>query len=196
MQNKKAVRIAVCLAAFLVLACAAVLLWLNGAFLPRWITWNGARTSFTEPAEDAAAEGSASGAARTYSVSLAGKRVTIENETGEVLYTSPRSWFVSDLILYDIDSDGAEEALLLVWKRGSYDRARPFWVKHDEACFSQHIFIFRTESGTLSPLWMSSKLGISVRSWEIDSGGLLALTDTKGTVTRWYWNYWGLTLLE
>lgn len=168
----------------LLLTAAVLLLYLNGAFLPRWIRWNEADLSFTAPAS------------QTLSVTLKGKRVSIRNSGGEVLYTSPRSWSVSDLLLYDIDRDGTEEALLLTWKRGSYGSARPFWVERDEAGFSQHVFIFRIEDGTLAPYWMSSKLGFEAAGWEIDEEGFLVLTDTGGQKTRWYWNYWGLALYE
>ncbi|MBQ9360184.1 MAG: hypothetical protein IJT96_04030 [Lachnospiraceae bacterium] len=60
------------------------------------------------------------------------------------------AWLVQDSLNFDINGDGIDEWILLVWKRGSYGPHRPSWVKHDEIVFSQHIFIYTDRSQTVT----------------------------------------------
>ena len=41
-------------------------------------------------------------------------------------------WLLQDALCFDIDGDGAEDQILLVWKRGNYGRYMPTWVRHNE----------------------------------------------------------------
>ena len=165
--------------ALLLSGAVLLLLFLNGAFLPKWIRWQEKTCVMASTAD----------------VTLRRRHVTI-TENGAVTYTAPRTWFISDILLCDLDRDGADELLFLTWKRGSYGGAKPFWVRRDEISFSQHIFIFRYADHTLTPLWMSSAIGIDVSGWSADEEGRLHLTDTSGHETVWYWDYFGLKLLS
>ena len=98
--------------------------------------------------------------------------------------------YVSDAFCQDIDIDGAPEIILMTWKRGSYDRYKPIWITEDTDEFTQHIFIYDWDSqreDRLDPLWMSSALGIKVRSISIDAKNRIHLTDTDGKETVWEW---------
>ena len=110
-------------------------------------------------------------------------------------YVSPVGWAVSDAFCAEMDEEPGPEVVLVVWKRGSFGRELPFWHDRNDNDVSQHIFIFRLEDGTPEPLWMSSKLGISVRDWNTEDS-FLHLIDTESRETVWYWNHWGLALRE
>ena len=181
--------------------------WLRGAFLPKWVRWE-ERTETIRIPEDHELflpEGAPAPAViGEAELQLSGKRVGIRETAGDRVpeggsvktYRSPVSWLVQDALVCDLNGDGADEVILLVWKRGSFGGARPFWVTRDEIGFSEHIFIFKYMNGTLRPLWMSSKMGIPVQSVTYGEDGKLHLSAPDGTETVWEWNRWGLTLAE
>lgn len=106
-------------------------------------------------------------------------------------------WLVSEALVGDVNHDGGLELVLLVWKRGSYGPYRPFWVERDEIGFSQHVFILKLDDkGRLSPIWMSSALGMEVTSAHLDGAARLVLTERDGSLTSWEWMSWGLGLTE
>ena len=132
------------------------------------------------------------------------------------------AWLVQDSLNFDINGDGTDEWILLVWKRGSYGPHRPSWIKHDEIGFSQHIFIYTDRSGaaknvneayeasdstyeTISEnggdwhaIWMSSAMDLKAASFsmgeEISGTGRnsLDIKSPEGKITRWGWLSWGL----
>ena len=112
------------------------------------------------------------------------------------------SWLIQDALCFDIDGDGADDSILLVWKRGNYGKYMPTWVRHNEWGFSQHIFIYSLRDDGWHPIWMSSRLGMQTVSF--DKGDIipgtdrisLDLTGTDGRVSRWGWLTWGLTRVE
>ena len=118
------------------------------------------------------------------------------------------SWLVQDAVCFDIDGNGNDEWILLVWKRGSYGPHRPTWVKHDEIGFSQHIFIYqdrrkdKAEEEDWHAMWMSSKLQLEAAAFfegdEISGTGRhsLDIRSPEGVVTRWGWLSWGLTRVD
>ncbi len=113
-----------------------------------------------------------------------------------------KSWLIQDALCFDIDGDGEDDEILLVWKRGSYGEHRPTWVTKDEDDLSQHIFIYSKRSDGWHPVWMSSKLGIDVScaetGEEIAGTGRksLDLISPKGEVSRWGWLSWGLQRVD
>ena len=114
LQNRQA-RHRVCLGMIAVVIgiTAIFLLWWKGCFLPRWIVWED--KSF--PYEDT--------------------RVTLKKGRMELegLWHTPWDWSVQDVLCDDINRDGKEELVLLVWKHGSYGKHLPFWVKHNDIRF-------------------------------------------------------------
>ncbi|MCR5674727.1 MAG: hypothetical protein K6G16_03360 [Lachnospiraceae bacterium] len=185
------------LAALPSLILAVIVLAGRGAFLPSWVRFENRQTEKN---------------GQVFTVS--GKRFTVREGDRTVLAT-PGQWLVQDLLLSDIDGDGMDEVLLLVWKRGSFGAHRPTWIARDERRFSQHICIYeqrmdRREAGTDAALpeeiwhqcWMSSAMPLSCASWkvgdEIPGTGRpsVDLTDPDGNVMRFGWLSWGLTRLD
>ncbi len=171
---------AAALAAALLLARA-----LGGGFLPDW--WR-ARTQAVDLTGDGVPE----------TLALQSKCLTVTDASGRTLWQAEHGWLAQDFLTGDVDGDGAPELLALVWRRGSYGGARPFWVRRDEARFSQHIFIYRWDAalGAFRPLWMASALRPRVRAWTLLENGVLGITTEAGEETRWAWRGWGLERID
>ena len=113
-----------------------------------------------------------------------------------------KAWLLQDALCFDIDGDGREDEILLVWKKGSYGSHRPTWVTQDESGLSQHIFIYSLQSDGWHPIWMSSKL--EVKAAHAEAGEEIAgtgrksldITSPEGEVSRWGWLSWGLQRVE
>lgn len=177
-------KIAVILAAGILLAGIIVfslILWNEGAFLPRWISWENRTVSDRT---------------EQYQVVLEQKKVQVLLED-EVLWNSPENVKVQDILLCDIDRDMQDELILLCWKIGRYGKRAPFWVEEDERIWSQHIFVYEYSSKEIRPKWMSSYIGQDVAVMQ-DNGKKapytrLWLTDTEGQTSSWLWDSWGFT---
>ncbi len=164
------------LAAVAIVAAAFLLFWWKGAFLENvvWREKESAWTVLEAKLKD-----------RTFGL--------YRNDTK--IWGSEWDWSVQDFCLADIDSDGAEELLLLVWKRGSYGDHRPFWVKRNDCDCAQHIFIYRQEPERdtyVRAIWMSSALP-PILEMETD-GERIYITDPDGSVSSWRWEGFGLKL--
>lgn len=154
-------------------------LWLQGVFLPGWISWQSREWN------DASGE---------YHISLTEKKVEVAHD-GCVIWTSGENVKVQDVLSCDIDNDLEDELVLLCWKRGRYGRARPFWVKEDEESWSQHLFVYEYNQGKIHAKWMSSYLGTEVAGLAAGPAqepfSALLFTDTEGKVSCWRWDSWG-----
>ena len=165
--------------------CAFVcLLWRNGAFLPRWISWE--NKMICEKAQH-------------YQVTLADKEIcVIQGE--EVVWESPENVKVQDILLCDIDRDKQEELIVLCWKIGRYGKRMPFWIEKDEKTWSQHLFIYEYQKKEMHPKWMSSYIGQDVvriqDNGKKDSYTRLWLTDLNGKTSSWIWDSWGFVKEE
>ncbi|MBE5996060.1 MAG: hypothetical protein E7240_01740 [Lachnospiraceae bacterium] len=219
---------AVFLAVLMICAVSGLilLLWLRGAFLPRWIRWYDKEVPihtyephplYTDPGYTGTVTGEAL-------LTLSGRRVTIFEEgpaepasgrndpekaedpssreqpaaqtVSSSVYTSPSEWYISDAAAADLTGDGIEEILLLVWKRGHFGGVLPFWVKSDDAGFSQHLYIFAYQEGTLRPVWMASKMPSDVQDFSVTEDGSVRLVTPDGEESFWRWEHWGLKLQE
>ncbi len=198
MNKRKVLGRALWITAALVIACAALcLLWENGVFLPRWVRWE-SKTLYDS-----------SGA---YRVGLADKEVNItHNDFSEskqgiakndvpdttVVWASPKGMKVQDVLICDIDSDGADELLLLCWKIGRFGPHKPFWVEKDEHKWSQHIAVYEWNGEVIKQEWVSSYIGLDVVNMRTNDKEAphtrLLLTDTDGDVSSWVWDSWGFT---
>ena len=157
----------------------SALLW-EGAFLARWHS----RSEVWDLDGDGSGE------------TLCLERRTFLLSRGDrELFCTPRSWKVEDYLHGDINGDGEEELLLLVWKRGSYGASKPFWAREENG-YSQHIFIYRWARGALRPVWMSSALRPRVKSWSLDDQGRLAILTRGGENTLWAWHTFGLERVD
>ncbi len=203
-KSKKTINLVIRLLciAVAVLLCAFMVyfLWKNGTFLPRWIIWNeksGEHTftdlpgRYEDPNREAFVE--------TVFVSLKNRRFSISDSDGNILWESEKGWRVSDYILDDIDHDGEDEVVILFWRRGSFGPFKPFWIEKDEKTWSQHIGIYDydTKRGDrIDPIWVSSRMGIKAKEFRLDEKEYLHIITPEGKDTLWFWNTWGLMLVE
>ena len=151
-RKRKNIFIAISTAAILIVAVVLVM-WLGGAFLPKWIEWKEVEdTSFLKKGVKA-----------------------------------------QDTLSLDINHDGKDELLVLCWRIGRYGDRKPFWVKHDEFKWSQHIYIYeRTDSSEYKPIWMASDIHTDVERWEALDDSLLVTYSPDDQKSVWVWNSWGL----
>jgi predicted DNA binding protein len=124
------------------------------------------------------------------------RSVTIEMN-GEVCWKSDMEWKCDDFLVADIDGDGANEFLVLLWKKGSFGEHTPFWKENDDE-ISQHIFIYEwsEEKGRIAPVWMSSKLIPEISSWDINEDNQIHIITMSGEDTLWIWGSWGLERID
>lgn len=188
--GKKMIEITVLCVCLLV----TVLGWNGGFFLPRWIDWK---------------NGTAMDVSGHYEVFLMRRTVDVVCDNS-VIWASPKDIKVQNVMFCDIDGDETDELVLLCWKVGRFGTGRPFWVEEDEETWSQHIFVYSCEGGTVKPKWMSSYIGVDVAEMAASSrrdalaGDMtehgsavrrqrLLLTDLDGKMSSWVWESWGFT---
>lgn len=166
------------------LACAAfLLLSRTGYLLPTWISWEtGQITCQPEAGEPE-------------QIVLKRRTVTVFDQ-GKAVWQSDREIRVQDVLWGDIDHDGANELMLLCWKRGRYGDSRPFWVTEDEKTWSQHIYLYDWTEGEIKPIWMASDIGLDAVQWSFDETDRLVITERSGEQSAWDWISWGLSRLE
>ena len=112
------------------------------------------------------------------------------------VYASPDEWRVFDAHVCDLDGDGADELVFLVWKQGSYGPYRPFWESGADDAWSLHVFVYGMRAGKIAPIWMSSALGsYFAREW-MEPDGTLVLEAPDGGLTSWRWGSWGFKLVS
>ncbi len=185
-----------------VLLCGLMVyfLWKRGAFLPGWIEWNEKTEEHTftdfpgmyeDPNREAFVESSF--------VRLQNRKFSLSDPDGNILWETDKEWRVSDYILDDIDHDGEDEVVILFWRRGSFGPSKPFWIEKDEKTWSQHIGIYKYDAkrkDRMDPIWTSSRMGIKAKEIYLDENEYLHIITPEGKDTLWFWNTWGLMLVE
>ena len=168
--------------AVIVIITAFVLLWWYGFFIPGWVDWKECSTDY----------GNGYAVVKDRSLTL------YEDDRCEnIFFKSPKDSFVQDVLIKDIDMDGNEELIMLVWKHGSFGKHMPFWVKKNDKALKQHIFIYRYDDNRddrLKPVWMSSQIDYDIRSIASGINDRIIVTDTKGESNQWMWRDFGLKL--
>lgn len=143
------------------------------------------------------------------------KQRLIIYEADQELWRSPGDWQVTLFNIADVTHDDRADLLLVVWKRGSFGQARPFWVTGQDNEFTCHLYIYNLASQRLKPIWMSSALdppikGMRIRDTDGDRRNELLITEdyswhqwfslpgkSPGSeVTTWQWQDWGFYRLE
>lgn len=133
--------------------------------------------------------------------------VVSENEI--TLWISPEDWKVQSFLLADVNHDQQKELVMVVWKKGSFGRDKPFWLNQDDRRYSNHLFVYSLSHDRMKPLWMSSALSRPIHSLQIqdvDNDGKNELIIHEGTYsmlsyltksqpqkdyTLWQWKGWG-----
>lgn len=113
------------------------------------------------------------------------------------IWSTEKDWFVQDVIIEDVDRDGREELVALVWKHGSFGEHKPFWVEKNDIRLEQHIYIFRWDDEKehkIRNVWMSSTIGCNTVGIERYGNDKVMLKDKNGSQNVWYWEGFGLKL--
>ncbi len=175
-----------------------LLLYLRGAFLPRWIVWN-----------DRTLTADLNGDGLDDTLRLRGRRLTVRFAEDDPaakprIFRTPARYLISDVLTGDFTDDGKTDVLLLAWRIGNYGTSHPIWVSGRDITFTEHLFFYQYRKDTLRPLWMSSDVGTHIRAVVFD-GEYLHLETAEGgeVLTRWAgWNAppgvrpdWGLEII-
>ncbi|MBR4733272.1 MAG: hypothetical protein IK081_10935 [Lachnospiraceae bacterium] len=185
-RNKKKIlkTIIISLGVVAIIMVAAAFLWWYGIFLPSWIQWETTEKEFDQ----------------AY-VTLEGRRITVRDggKDGAVVWKTQGDWFVQNLVIKDIDQDGRDEMILLVWKHGSYGNHMPFWEKKNDKELRQHIYIYKydeTRESKIRAIWMSSQITYEITSISSGEKSYLDVTDRTGNTRVWGWREFGLKLVH
>ncbi|MCR5391526.1 MAG: CapA family protein [Lachnospiraceae bacterium] len=120
----------------------------------------------------------------------------IYSSDGDRLWQSDKEWRVQDVLVCDVDRDGLEEIVFLVWKKGNFGKNLPYFVKENDKKTGQHIFIFRKreeEGPYLKAQWMSSALKTELSGISFSEKGRFVLTSLDGgQETHYDWEGFGL----
>lgn len=130
-------------------------------------------------------------------VTLSKGRVTIKGLG--VLWTSPKEYVFQDILISDLDNDDRSELISLVWKRGKYGNAMPFWVKENDNSVAQHLFIYELRTdGEPKQKWFASDVGTAIRRMKLmDQNPAILLTETiEDENDLWRWESFGLKNMD
>ena len=168
------------LLAVIFIITALFILWWNGLFLPDWIDWK---------ENDIYYEGA--------KASLKDKKLTVVKDN-EVLWTTEKNWYVQDVMVEDINFDGREELVVLLWKHGSFGKHMPMWQSRNDINLKQHIFIYQWDDNRenkLRAVWMSSEIDYQIESIARGGDRRLITNLKNGEHRLWQWQDFGLKLL-
>lgn len=126
-------------------------------------------------------------------------------KNGDKIWQTDDSWFVTGYCFADSNNDGKEELNLSVWKKGSFGKSKPFWVKENDMSEKYHFFVYELEGDIVSPLWQSSALSgpnCEFTFADVNNDSQLELVAVEGEyheahecsgryVAVWKWNEWG-----
>ena len=144
-----------------------------------------------------------------------GESLHITNCVSEVLWESPADWRVTEAQMGDMNHDGVDEAILLVWrpfKPWPADRFMPYGgrIENHQNLDGQscQVILVGWQKDDYREIWAGSALAnpiSSVRVADLDADGLLELAalerdyDSKqkgGQLTVWRWLGFGFSLLD
>jgi hypothetical protein len=126
---------------------------------------------------------------------LKDRQFSVYDSEGNCKFTSDKKIKVQDALLTDLDGNGRDEIIALVWKKGLYGKHRPFWVSRDEKNYSQHIFIYEVDqNGEVKEKWFASEIGLKVKGISLlESNNSIVVTETtNGDKYLWRWESFGL----
>lgn len=143
---------------------------------------------------------------------LEDQKLVITKE-GQELWRSPADWQVTSFHVADVTHDEVPDLLLVVWKRGSFGHARPFWHTGQNQEFTCHLYVYNLINQRLKPIWMSSALDrpikdMIIRDSDDDGRNELHVTEyhswwqrfskraRANKITTWQWKDWGFCRLK
>lgn len=152
--------------------------------IPDWVQWQTGTADFAD----------------SYAVLKDRKIALYEDASCENLrWGGEEDWSVQDMVVKDLDRDGAEELILLVWKHGSYGNTMPFWVEENDNRLRQHIFIFSYDMERdvrVRAIWMSSEVHFDIESIAHGPKDMLTVT-VKGRGPQWWqWRNFGIHYVQ
>lgn len=175
------------LLSFGIVVAICVVLKIYKNWIPTWVNWQ--EKEITIAKDDST----------TVTLTLSGKKFVVHDSSGLELFKSDDRFKIQDVITTDVDRDGKEEIITVLWKKGIYGRHRPFWVESDEDIYSQHIFLYRfDQDGRITSMWGASDTGILVKRIKVFDRNpqIIMCEDIDGEVTLWNWDSWGLKRVE
>mgnify|MGYP000956882423 CR=1 FL=1 len=147
---------------------------------------------------------------------LSDETLTVREETQELWKSSP-DWRVESFALGDVDNDGKINLVISLWKKGSFDKIRPFWHTAEDVSYKNHLFVYEFQEDTLKPVWCSSDLARPILSFairDINDDGLNELVVEEGQYRKmagdryspdpdgpvrssvWQWEEWGFRFIQ
>ena len=160
--------------------------------LPEWIPWQEREIhsifSWNDPSVPVKPE-------EPCLVRLKDRHVTVESSEG-VIFETPDTLWVQDVLVSDADRDGQRELVLLCWRQGHFDRMRPFWIKEADQSIRQHIYIYDWKEDRFQARWLASDILVNVTDWYVDTMNIFHLKEQDGTESRWIWDSWGMTRID
>lgn len=151
----------------------------HGLFLPGWIEWETDHITLKNNNE----------------IYLENKRIAYQRGN-DLLWESPKEWKVSKVLVADIDEDGSDEVMMLLWNRGDYGDYHPIWIKPDKYSYYQHLYVFNITDNQLERQWMSSRLLPQIKKLDLGENNTLIAVDPYDNQTIWKWMSWGFTAIN
>jgi hypothetical protein len=131
---------------------------------------------------------------------------------GQEVWSSDPSWDVRQLLLADVNNDGAQEVAFVLWKPFRlepeivYDTFN-FPSLWEEGSYRNHLFLYGWRDSAWRHVWCSSPVGdpiVELAVGDVDGDEANELVVLEGTyetvddaarhVSVWRWNGWGFTL--
>lgn len=134
----------------------------------------------------------------------------IISENKKIIWKSPDNFWVSDFLIADSNNDGILDLNLSIWKKGSFGKSKPFWIKQNTISVRNHFLIYDLKDEKIIPVWHSSDLlrpNCKIYIYDADRDGKNELAaiegdyndlkncDNEKKTSFWKWNEWGFEKL-
>ncbi|SFU83783.1 CapA family protein [Butyrivibrio sp. M55] len=182
-------------------AVCVIFVFVRNNYIPAWIGWNDKEMAVYGDENASPDEGGveSSDNASKVIVKLGKKKLEVVNSSGETTFISKKDFKVQDVLVTDIDRDGDNEMIVLLWKHGKYGMHKPFWVEKDEKNYSQHVFIYDVdEDGKVTEKWCASDMGLVAGRIKLmeKNNSIFMMEDKDKNCTLWMWEGWGVKTID
>ena len=182
-------------------AVCVIFVFVRNNYIPAWIGWNDKEMAVYGDENASPDEGGvvSSDNASKVIVKLGKKKLEVVNSSGETTFISKKDFKVQDVLVTDIDRDGDNEMIVLLWKHGKYGMHKPFWVEKDEKNYSQHVFIYDVdEDGKVTEKWCASDMeSVAGRIKLMEkNNSIFMMEDKDKNCTLWMWEGWGVKTID